>query len=346
MLNWIKKNKTWLFSGVAVSLPLALAGWFFTAEPKVELNASSDNSIHQSHTGTGDNIGRDKIILNSSIDKQKLDALLERVNAELNEIDIGLKELKKMIMERSSVSYSSAYNQKLDAQVGKVNAKFKEVQKIISDIPSDSDSSIYNQELNARFEELNARFEELKKKVTNDLQEDFEVHLKQLEEHVISSGAEFNKMKEHFTEGSSVGTTKALASCDSDDFFCLRSSDQDDYVDVPLRELICDPDDGPVAFMILSVTSDEPTRRNDDDLAPDAAPDCIGTDIARLRPESDERGDGRVYMVTFVATHDRGGRTEMTLPVLVPPDQHDDCIAVDSGQKYDATKISSVDDQM
>ncbi len=30
MFDWIMQNKTWLFSGVAVSVPIALAGWLLS----------------------------------------------------------------------------------------------------------------------------------------------------------------------------------------------------------------------------------------------------------------------------------------------------------------------------
>ncbi|XOF32800.1 MAG: hypothetical protein ACL93V_12335 [Candidatus Electrothrix sp. YB6] len=28
MLDWLIQNKTWLFSGIAVSVPIALIGWY------------------------------------------------------------------------------------------------------------------------------------------------------------------------------------------------------------------------------------------------------------------------------------------------------------------------------
>ncbi|MGR0482376.1 MAG: Vgb family protein [Candidatus Electronema sp. V4] len=111
----------------------------------------------------------------------------------------------------------------------------------------------------------------------------------------------------------------------------------EEYSDVPLIGYVCDPDGDAVTARILSITSDEPTSKNNGDPAPDADPNCIGTDTAQLRPERDGKGDGRVYMVTFVASDGRGGETTMTLPVRVPHNQTG-CNAVDSGQKYDATK--------
>ncbi|MCI5228219.1 MAG: hypothetical protein D3918_16595, partial [Candidatus Electrothrix sp. AX2] len=134
--------------------------------------------------------------------------------------------------------------------------------------------------------------------------------------------------------------------CDEDAFFCLWSPNHkgdgkgEEYEDVPLIPFVCDEDGDPVTVSITSITSDEPTKKNNGDPAPDADLDCIGTDTAELRPERNGGGDGRVYLVTFTASDGRGGETEMSLPVRVPHDQHGDCVAVDSGQQYSATEIS------
>ncbi|MGR0482405.1 MAG: Vgb family protein [Candidatus Electronema sp. V4] len=127
--------------------------------------------------------------------------------------------------------------------------------------------------------------------------------------------------------------------CDAAAFQCLWSPNHKGYTPVPLTGFVCDPDGDAVTARILSITSDELTSKNNGDPAPDADPACIGTDTAQLRPERDGKGDGRVYMVTFVASDGRGGETTMTLPVRVPHNQTG-CEAVDSGQNYDATKPS------
>ncbi len=74
MLDWIIENKEWLFSGVAVAVPLAIIGWLYSKRGKGESNIGSnnragrdqtvtiDNSVQQRHSGDGDNVGRDKII--------------------------------------------------------------------------------------------------------------------------------------------------------------------------------------------------------------------------------------------------------------------------------------------
>ena len=73
MLAWIIENKEWLFNGVAVAVPLAVIGWFCSKRSKGESNIGSgnragrdqnitiDSSVHQTHHGDGDNVGRDKI---------------------------------------------------------------------------------------------------------------------------------------------------------------------------------------------------------------------------------------------------------------------------------------------
>ncbi|MCI5178651.1 MAG: hypothetical protein D3911_04875 [Candidatus Electrothrix sp. AW3_4] len=97
MLAWIKRNKEWLFSGVAIAIlvPLISHFWPNGGEPPPpqpdnsrqqrhsgtgdivgrDKNVTVDNSQHQRHSGTGDNIGRDKIIkqyLLGSVDYKEL----------------------------------------------------------------------------------------------------------------------------------------------------------------------------------------------------------------------------------------------------------------------------------
>lgn len=73
MLEWIMKNKEWLFSGVLVAVPLAVIGWLYGKRGKGESNIGSKNragrdqhinigsSVQQPDSGSGDNAGRDKI---------------------------------------------------------------------------------------------------------------------------------------------------------------------------------------------------------------------------------------------------------------------------------------------
>ena len=53
------------------------------------------------------------------------------------------------------------------------------------------------------------------------------------------------------------------------------------------------------------------------------------------------RRKGRVYIINFIAEDGKGGMCFGSAVVNVPHDQSDkSCPAVDSGQKYDATKIN------
>ncbi len=145
--------------------------------------------------------------------------------------------------------------------------------------------------------------------------------------------------------------------CDAAAFKCLWSpnhndlppneddiDDDDGYRTVALKPFVCDSDGDAVDIRITSITSDEPTVSNsNDDQSPDADPNCIGTDTARVRAErlGNIDGKGRVYVITFVASDGRGGETTMTLPVRVPHDKKDykdNCKAENSGQMFDATK--------
>ncbi|XCN74351.1 MAG: hypothetical protein Q3M24_06290 [Candidatus Electrothrix aestuarii] len=59
MLAWIKKNKDWLFSGVAVAVIGAVINHYWPAGNDSPL-PPPDSSVHQTHSGKGDNVGGDK----------------------------------------------------------------------------------------------------------------------------------------------------------------------------------------------------------------------------------------------------------------------------------------------
>ncbi|MDD1711111.1 MAG: hypothetical protein LUQ37_09415, partial [Methanoregulaceae archaeon] len=107
------------------------------------------------------------------------------------------------------------------------------------------------------------------------------------------------------------------------------------YIDVTIEGVI-DPYDE-VTICIISITSDEPTTAGNKNMAPDADPSCIGTDTARIRAERLGDGNGRVYMITFVATDSMGAEVEGTVKVCVPHDQGKISECIDDGQLYDAT---------
>lgn len=45
-MEWIAENKDWLFSGVAIALPLAIAGWFISSRKNKQIQKSGDNSTN------------------------------------------------------------------------------------------------------------------------------------------------------------------------------------------------------------------------------------------------------------------------------------------------------------
>jgi len=111
------------------------------------------------------------------------------------------------------------------------------------------------------------------------------------------------------------------------------------YVDINIQG-VTDPDGDEFTIEIISITSDEPTTAGGKKMAPDADPDCIGTDTAMIRAERDGNGNGRVYEITFVATDSEGAQSEGTVTVCVPHDQGEGSVCIDDGQLYDATGIN------
>jgi type VI protein secretion system component VasK len=61
-MHWITENKEWLFSGVAVAVPLAVIGWFL-ARAKRNAKRTSEKRIEQRQkSGSGSiniQVGRD-----------------------------------------------------------------------------------------------------------------------------------------------------------------------------------------------------------------------------------------------------------------------------------------------
>jgi hypothetical protein len=139
---------------------------------------------------------------------------------------------------------------------------------------------------------------------------------------------------------------------------CLWPPDHK-FVNVTI-EGVTDPDGDPVTIRILNITSDEPTVSTPwlcghhkfhyhhhchchHNCTVYDAPDAygIGTDTAHLRAERLGNGNGRVYVITFLASDGRGGETVGSVKVYVPHDRSDgtwNCI--DDGQLYDATQIN------
>lgn len=45
-MEWIIENKEWLFSGVAIAIPLAIVGLFFSGQGNKQVQKSGDNSTN------------------------------------------------------------------------------------------------------------------------------------------------------------------------------------------------------------------------------------------------------------------------------------------------------------
>ena len=106
---------------------------------------------------------------------------------------------------------------------------------------------------------------------------------------------------------------------------------------------VTDPDGNPVKITITGITSDEPTATALGAGGSKAAPDAsgVGSSSAMIRAERSGNGDGRVYVINFMAEDGKGGICNGSVVVKVPHDQSSkSCPAIDSGQKYDATKIN------
>jgi len=107
---------------------------------------------------------------------------------------------------------------------------------------------------------------------------------------------------------------------------------------------VTDPDGDPVTITITSITSDEATATilgaGGRIHSPDAS--GVGTSSAMIRAERSGLKDGRVYVINFMADDGKSdGQCAGSVVVKVPRDQKSkSCKAVDSGQKYDATKIN------
>jgi len=121
---------------------------------------------------------------------------------------------------------------------------------------------------------------------------------------------------------------------------CLQPSN---HQMVPINILgVTDPDGTPVTIRVIYITSDEPTATDKGSGGKHYAPDAsgVGTDTPLLRSERSANGDGRVYVINFVANVEPGVGCIGSVVVHVPKNTSSGCPAVDSGQKYIATEIN------
>jgi len=45
-MNWIAENKDWLFSGVAIAIPIAIIGWLISSRKNKQVQKGGDNSTN------------------------------------------------------------------------------------------------------------------------------------------------------------------------------------------------------------------------------------------------------------------------------------------------------------
>ncbi len=45
-MEWIIENRTWLFSGIAIAVPLALIGWFISKRGNKQIQKGGKNSTN------------------------------------------------------------------------------------------------------------------------------------------------------------------------------------------------------------------------------------------------------------------------------------------------------------
>ena len=45
-MEWIIENKTWLFSGIAIAIPIAIIGWIISKNTNKQVQKGGDNSTN------------------------------------------------------------------------------------------------------------------------------------------------------------------------------------------------------------------------------------------------------------------------------------------------------------
>jgi len=45
-MEWVFNNKEWLFSGIAIAIPLGVIGWFISSKKNRQIQKGGDNSTN------------------------------------------------------------------------------------------------------------------------------------------------------------------------------------------------------------------------------------------------------------------------------------------------------------
>jgi hypothetical protein len=96
---------------------------------------------------------------------------------------------------------------------------------------------------------------------------------------------------------------------------------------------VTDPDGSPLTLTIDRIFQDEPVESGNH--SPDGR--GIGTNLAEVRAERDQNGDGRVYHIYFIAKDSYGATCRGEVLVGVPSDQGGLIAPIDGGPLYDST---------
>jgi len=78
--DWVVQNREWLFSGLAVALPLAILGWWFSKRPNAMSQQSGDNAVNLQAQGDI-TIGTDNSGIERHIRQSDIGRFLETITA-------------------------------------------------------------------------------------------------------------------------------------------------------------------------------------------------------------------------------------------------------------------------
>jgi hypothetical protein len=98
---------------------------------------------------------------------------------------------------------------------------------------------------------------------------------------------------------------------------------------------VTDPDGDPVTITVTGIFQDEPVEDlGDGNFEPDGL--GVDTETAHVRAERQGGGNGRVYLISFVAEDDKGDTCAGTVTVCVPHDKSVG-VCVNDAAGYDST---------
>jgi tetratricopeptide (TPR) repeat protein len=166
MLDWIKKNKTWLFEGIGGAVLLGIFGWLWSGYISPPPNPPS-SSIQQTLSGSGDNVAGNKTVTTDNSVRQ----------ASFSGDNIARDKIINNYL-LGSVDY-----QQLEAEI-------KDGEELLAGIPTERADLRLKQ---------SAKLEELRKKLENFKAEVFRLH--ELFTRIPINTERLRRAKEHFDKG-------------------------------------------------------------------------------------------------------------------------------------------------